>query len=294
MKRIIIFLLTNFAVILTLGIIFYITGVKNSNTILLLIISSLIGFGGALISLMMSKSIALWSVKGKIISKTNNNKENWLLNMVCQQAKKVNIATPQVAIYPALHINAFATGAHRNNALIAVTTGLLDNMTYDEAEAVLAHEISHIVNGDMVTMTLIQGIMNTFVIFVSRIIAQCIANIFISQDKNDNNITNAESIYFFISIILEITLGILASIIIFWFSRYREFHADAGSAKLVGKRKMIEALQKLKNSYETQESNNIISLCINGNNNVTFSELFMSHPPLEKRIEALRIGLYLK
>lgn len=190
-------------------------------------------------------------------------------------------------------INAFATGARRDASLVAVSTGLLQNMSRDEAEAVIAHEISHVANGDMVTMTLIQGIVNTFVIFISRLIAQVAAG-FLSGDRdNESSSAGNPMVYFAVSMVLELVFGILASIITMWFSRHREFHADAGSAKLVGREKMIAALQRLKTSYEPQEAGNMMAFCINGKSK-TFSELFMSHPPLDKRIEALRSGQYLK
>lgn len=215
------------------------------------------------------------------------------MNTVAQQAAQAGIAMPQVAIYHAPDINAFATGARRDKSLVAVSTGLLQNMNRDEAEAVLAHEISHIANGDMVTMTLIQGIVNTFVIFISRIIAQIAAG-FLSSDRDSEENSNGNPlVYFAVATVLELVFGILASIITMWFSRHREFHADAGSARLVGREKMIAALQRLKTSYEPQEPGNMMAFCINGKGK-SLSELFMSHPPLDKRIEALRRGDYLK
>lgn len=201
---------------------------------------------------------------------------------------------PQVAIYHAPDINAFATGARRNSSLVAVSTGLLQNMSRDEAEAVIAHEISHVANGDMVTMTLVQGVVNTFVIFISRIIAQIVTS-FLSGNRDDSEESSNGNplVYMAVSMVLELVFGILASIITMWFSRYREFHADAGSAKLVGREKMIAALQRLKTSYEPQEAGSMMAFCINGKSK-SLSELFMSHPPLDKRIEALRAGEYLK
>ncbi|MHA0853223.1 protease HtpX, partial [Serratia nematodiphila] len=198
------------------------------------------------------------------------------------------------AIYHAPDINAFATGARRDASLVAVSTGLLQSMSRDEAEAVIAHEISHVANGDMVTMTLIQGIVNTFVIFISRLIAQVAAGFLGNRDGDGEGEGNGNPmIYFAVSMVLELVFGILASIITMWFSRHREFYADAGSAKLVGREKMIAALQRLKTSYEPQEAGSMMAFCINGKSK-SFSELFMSHPPLDKRIEALRTGQYLK
>ncbi|HMI76771.1 MAG TPA: protease HtpX, partial [Buchnera sp. (in: enterobacteria)] len=244
------------------------------------------GFSGALISLFLSKWIALRSVNGKIIKKPTNTNEKWLIHTIHQQSYKMGIIPPDVAIYHSLDINAFATGANRNAALIAVSTGLLEHMNQHEAEAVIAHEMSHITNGDMVTMTLLQGVVNTIVIFTSHAIAQIIDN-FISNHKENSNIKNNNSfVYIIISTVLELMFGIFASIITMWFSRHREFHADAGAAKLVGAKKMIAALEKLKTSYEPQEKNNVMAFCINGKNK-SIINLFHSHPTLEKRINAL-------
>ena len=212
--------------------------------------------------------MALRSVDGEVITQPRNQTEHWLMDTVARQAQLAGIPMPEVAIYHSPDVNAFATGATKSNSLVAVSTGLLNNMTEAEAEAVLAHEISHIANGDMVTMALLQGVLNTFVIFLSRIIATAVA-----------------SLYFLVSMVLEMVFGVLASIIAMWFSRYREFRADAGSASLVGKEKMIMALQRLQQLHEPQNlEGSLNAFMINGKR----SELFMSHPPLEKRIEALR------
>ncbi|WP_340620338.1 protease HtpX [Xenorhabdus siamensis] len=294
MMRIALFLLTNLAVMIVFGIILSLTGVQRSSVAGLMIMAGLFGFGGAFISLLMSKWMALRSVGGQVIEKPSNEMEFWLMETVRRQSNQVGITMPQVAIYDAPDINAFATGARRNASLVAVSTGLLNNMSRDEAEAVIAHEISHIANGDMVTMTLLQGIVNTFVIFISRIIAQAAASFLSSSDDESESSSNGNPIvYMILSMVLEIVFGILASIITMWFSRYREFHADAGSAKLVGREKMIAALQRLKTSYEPQEEGSMMAFCINGKSK-SFSELFLSHPPLDKRIEALRSGEYLK
>lgn len=293
MMRIALFLLTNLAVMVVFGIVLSLTGIQSSSAAGLMIMAGLFGFGGAFVSLLMSKSMALRSVGGEVIEQPRNETERWLLNTVRQQAQQANIAMPQVALYHAPDINAFATGARRDASLVAVSTGLLQNMNRDEAEAVIAHEISHIANGDMVTMTLIQGVVNTFVIFVSRILAQLAAG-FMSSNRDEGESGNGNPlVYFAVSMVLELVFGVLASIITLWFSRHREFHADAGSARLVGREKMIAALQRLKNSYEPQEASSMMAFCINGRNK-TFSELFMSHPPLDKRIEALRSGAYLQ
>ena len=293
MMRIALFLLTNLAVMVVFGLVLSLTGIQSSSVQGLLIMALLFGFGGSFISLLMSKWMALKSVGGEVIEQPRNDMEQWLMNTVAQQSRQAGIAMPQVAIYHAPDINAFATGARRDASLVAVSTGLLQNMSRDEAEAVIAHEISHIANGDMVTMTLIQGVVNTFVIFISRILAQIAAG-FMGGNRDEGEESNGNPlIYFAVSMVLELVFGILASIITMWFSLHREFHADAGSAKLVGREKMIAALQRLKTSYEPQEANSMMAFCINGKSK-SLSELFMSHPPLDKRIEALRSGEYLK
>lgn len=292
MMRIALFLLTNLAVMVVFGLVLSLTGIRSSSVMGLMIMAGLFGFGGAFVSLWMSKWMALRSVGGEVIEQPRNDTERWLMNVVNRQSQQAGIKMPQVAIYHAPDINAFATGARRDASLVAVSTGLLQSMSQDEAEAVIAHEISHIANGDMVTMTLVQGIVNTFVIFISRILAQ-IASGFLSGNRDEEESGNGNPlVYFAVSMVLELVFGIVASIITMWFSRHREFYADAGSAKLVGREKMIAALQRLKTSHEPQEASSMMALCINGKSK-TFSELFMSHPPLDKRIEALRSGEYL-
>lgn len=290
--RIVLFLCTNLAVMAVFGIILSLTGIRSASIPGLMIMAGLFGFGGSFVSLLMSKWMALRSVGGEVIEQPRNETERWLMQIVTQQSQQAGITTPQVAIYHAPDINAFATGARKNASLVAVSTGLLQNMNRDEAEAVIAHEISHIANGDMVTMTLIQGVVNTFVIFISRIIAQ-VASGFLSSDREEEGSNGNPLVYFAVATVLELVFGILASIITMWFSRHREFHADAGSAKLVGRDKMIAALERLKTSYEPQEPGTMMAFCINGKQK-SLSELFMSHPPLDKRIEALRQGEYIK
>jgi heat shock protein HtpX len=293
MMRIALFLMTNLAVMLVFGLVLSLTGIQSSSVPGLMIMAGLFGFGGSIVSLLMSKWMALRSVGGEVIEQPRNETERWLVETVRRQSQQAGIGMPQVAIYHAPDINAFATGARRDASLVAVSTGLLQSMSQDESEAVIAHEISHIANGDMVTMTLIQGIVNTFVIFISRLIAQ-VASGFLSGNRDGEESGNGNPmIYFAVATVLELVFGILASIITMWFSRYREFHADAGSAKLVGREKMIAALQRLKTSHEPQEAGSMMAFCINGKSK-SFSELFMSHPPLDKRIEALRSGEYLK
>ncbi|OOE98150.1 protease HtpX [Salinivibrio sp. IB643] len=293
MKRIGLFLATNFAVLIVfsivLNIIYAVTGMQPGSLSGLLVLAAVFGFGGSIISLLMSKSMALRSVGAQVIEHPRNETEHWLMNTVSQQAQRAGIGMPTVAIYNSPDINAFATGAKRNDSVVAVSTGLMQNMTRDEAEAVLAHEISHIANGDMITMTLMQGVVNTFVIFISRVIAGAVSGMNNSDEEGEGG--GNWMMYFLISSVLEIVFGILASILTMWFSRHREFRADAGSAQLVGKQKMIAALERLKVSQEPKLEGSMMAFGINGKK--TLSELFMTHPPLEKRIDALRRGDHL-
>lgn len=285
-KRVILFLLTNLAITFVLGIvlniIFKVTGIQSQSTAGILVLSLVFGFSGSLISLFLSKTMALRSVGAEVIQQPRNQTEQWLFNTVQRQSQQAGIPMPDIAIYHSADVNAFATGATKNNSLVAVSTGLLDNMTEDEAEAVVAHEIAHITNGDMVTMTLLQGVLNTFVIFLSRMISTAVAS---TKDENGNSSTNT-MVFWITDIVLQMVFGVIATMIAMWFSRYREYRADAGSAKLVGKEKMIMALQRLQRVHEPQEmEGSLAAFMING---VRSKELFMSHPPLEKRIEALR------
>ncbi|ATF75789.1 protease HtpX [Pasteurella multocida] len=280
MMRILLFLATNMAVLVVFNIILSLTGIQAQDATGLLLMAALFGFSGSLISLFLSKTMALRAVGAEVIKQPRNDMERWLVNTVRAQAEHANLAMPDVAIYHSEDVNAFATGPSKNNSLVAVSTGLLRAMTQDEAEAVLAHEVAHIKNGDMVTMTLLQGVLNTFVIFVSRMIAKVV-----SSNRDGESSTG---IYFLVSMVLEILFGFLASMIAMWFSRYREFRADAGSAKLVGKHKMIAALQRLQRLHEPQElEGQLAAFAINGKRG-GLAALFMSHPPLEKRIAALQ------
>lgn len=234
-KRVILFLLTNLAIIFVLGIvlniIFKATGIEGQSIAGILVLSLVFGFSGSLISLFLSKSMALRSVGAEVIQQPRNEAEQWLFNTVQRQAQQANIPMPDIAIYHSADVNAFATGATKKNSLVAVSTGLLNSMTEDEAEAVVAHEVAHIANGDMVTMTLLQGILNTFVIFLARIISTAAAT---GRDGNGNSSTNT-LVFWVVDIVLQMVFGILATMIAMWFSRHREFRADAGSAQLVGK-----------------------------------------------------------
>ncbi|HCU66280.1 MAG TPA: protease HtpX [Rheinheimera sp.] len=287
MKRIVLFLLTNLAVMLVLSvvlsIIFKVFGIDRSSMGGLLVLAAVFGFGGSFISLAMSKWMAKRSTGAVVIEQPRNATEQWLMSTVARQAQQAGIGMPEVAIYDSPEMNAFATGMNRNNALVAVSTGLLRNMREDEVEAVLAHEVSHVANGDMVTLTLIQGVVNTFVIFLARLIAGAISNAGRSSDEES---TSGGFAYMATVFVLEMIFGVLASIIVMWFSRQREYRADAGAAKLVGANKMVAALERLRNNHESQLEGSMMAFGIA--NKPAASELFMSHPPLEKRIDALR------
>lgn len=284
MKRVLLFLATNLAVILVLSIVlnivFSFLGIDRGSISGLLVFAAIFGFGGSFISLAMSKWMAKRSTGAVVIEQPRNATEQWLMATVARQAKAAGIGMPEVAIYDSPEMNAFATGMNRNDALVAVSSGLLRNMREDEVEAVLAHEVSHIANGDMVTLTLIQGVVNTFVIFLARLIAGMLNN-------NNNNNQGGGLAYFATVMILEIVFGVLASIIVMWFSRQREYRADAGAAKLEGgPSKMIAALERLKHNHESRLEGSMMAFGIAGG--AAKSELFLSHPPLEKRIAALR------
>jgi heat shock protein HtpX len=290
MRRIMLFVLTNLAVLTLLTIIVKVFGIDTytySQTGInfkgILILSAVIGFGGSFISLLMSKWIAKWQTKAQVIKNPSNPTESWLLSTVRRQAEGAGIGMPEVAIYDAPDMNAFATGASRNNALVAVSTGLLQNMSREEVEAVLAHEVSHVANGDMVTMTLLQGVLNTFVIFLARVIGTVIDRAISGGRDGGGGLA-----YFAIVIVLQIALGALASIVVFAFSRWREFRADAGSARLAGKEKMISALSRLAQGHgESSLPQAIQAFGIAGGG---MRKLFSSHPPIEERIAALRAG----
>lgn len=288
MKRIVLFLITNLAVMLVLSIVlsivFKVFGIDNRSMGGLLIFAAVFGFGGSFISLAMSKWMAKRSTGAVVITHPSNATEHWLISTVQRQARQAGIAMPEVAIYDSPEINAFATGMSRNNALVAVSTGLLQAMTQQEAEAVLAHEVSHVANGDMVTLTLIQGVVNTFVIFFARVVAGVIDNFFRSNDEEESQ---GGGISYMITVfVLEMIFGVLASIIVMWFSRQREYKADAGAARLVGRESMVAALQRLKGNHESQLQGSMTAFGLA--TKPAPSELFMSHPPLDKRIAALQ------
>ncbi len=288
MKRIFLFLATNLAIMLVLSTVASMLGANQwltangLNYEALLAFAAIFGFGGAFISLLLSKPMAKWTMGAKVIKQPANATEQWLVATVQRQARQAGIGMPEVAIFNSPDPNAFATGAMRDSALVAVSTGLLQNMNQDEVEAVLGHEISHVANGDMVTLTLIQGVVNTFVIFIARVVGFFIDKVVLKNDRGTG------MGYFMTVMILEMLLGILASMIVFWFSRQREFRADAGGAHLAGKRKMISALEALKRAHEPSALPSQMAAFGIRPAASKFGRLFMSHPPLEERIAALQ------
>ncbi len=292
MKRVLLFLATNLAVIVVLSITLRLLGVERildeSGTGLnfnnLLIFAAVFGFGGAFISLAMSKWTAKRMTGARVIDTPRTPTEIWLVETVRRQAKQAGIGMPEVAIYDSPEVNAFATGMSKNNALVAVSTGLLNSMTRDEAEAVLGHEVAHVANGDMVTLALIQGVVNTFVIFLSRVIGHLVDRVVFKTERGHG------PAFWVTTIIAELVLGILASIIVFWFSRQREFRADRGGAMLAGREKMIAALERLQRVHTAPLPDQMASFGIAGGIGHGLKRLFMTHPPLEERIEALKRG----
>lgn len=293
MKRIFLFLVTNLAIVAVLSIVLHLLGVErildqqgqDLDLRALLIFAAVIGFGGSLISLAMSKWSAKRMVGAQVIETPRNPTEQWLVATVRRQAEKAGIGMPEVAIYDAPDVNAFATGASRNKALVAVSTGLLNRMQREEVEAVLAHEVSHVANGDMVTLALIQGVVNTFVIFLSRVIGHMVDRVVFKTERGHG------PAFLITSIVAQLVLGILASVIVMWFSRQREFRADAGGANLAGRANMIAALQRLQQSAgQPHLPDQMAAFGISGSIGSGLRRLFMSHPPLEERIAALQAG----
>ena len=290
MKRILYFLATNLAIMLVLSVTLRLLGVEpylNANGLdikNLLAFAAVMGFGGAFISLAISKWSAKRMTGAVVINAPSTPMEIWLTKTVRIQAEMVGIKMPEVAIFDSPEVNAFATGMTKNSSLVAVSTGLLNKMTKDEAEAVLAHEVSHIANGDMVTLTLIQGVVNTFVMFLSRVIGYVVDKIVFKTEKGTG------PAFFVTMIVAELVLGVLASIIVMWFSRQREFRADAGAAKLSSSKKMIAALERLQSAHEPSAlPKQMAASGISGDGANGFNKLFMTHPSLEDRIAALKV-----
>ncbi len=291
MQRVFLFLATNLAVLVVLGIVMTLLepwlvaqGIDVNNAAILLF-ALIFGMGGAFVSLLLSKRMALMSTRARIINQPSNQTERWLVDTVSRQARESGIGMPDVAIYDSPEPNAFATGASRNNALVAVSTGLLRGMRPNEVEAVLGHEVAHVANGDMITLSLLQGVLNTFVLLLSRVLGQII----------DRAVFRSERAYgpgYFISVIvLQIVLGVLASMIVMAFSRWREFRADAGGARLAGRSNMIAALERLKRSSQpSQLPESVEAFGIRGRVGSGLRRLLMSHPPLDERIRALSEG----
>ena len=289
MKRIVLFLAMNVAVLAVLSIASAVFGLEGYleaeggiNLNQLLIFSAIIGFSGSFISLAASKMIAKWTTGAQVIEQPRNSSEAWLVNTVQSHAQKAGIAMPEVAVFDAPEPNAFATGPTRNNALVAVSTGLMKNMRENEIDAVLGHEVAHIANGDMVTMTLLQGVLNTFVIFLSRLVGFFVDRVIL---KNERGFGIG---FFLTSLVAQIFLGILASMIAMWFSRQREFRADSGGADLAGRQNMIAALERLKAVHQPGQLPEQLQAFGISPSPSRFGRLLMSHPPLDERIAALK------
>jgi len=285
MKRIALFVLTNLAVMVVVGIVTSLLGVgryTGTNTVQLMIFSLVVGFSGAIVSLLMSKTAAKWSMGVQVIETPRNADEAWLVETVRGFADKAHIGMPEVGIYEG-EPNAFATGAFKNSALVAVSTGLLQSMNREEVEAVIGHEIAHVANGDMVTMTLIQGVLNTFVVFLSRVIGYFVDRVLLRNERDGVGIG-----YYVTTIVLDLVLGVLAAVIVAWFSRQREYRADLGSAQLLGdKRPMINALARLGGLDPGELPQSVKAMGISGRPSGVMA-LFSSHPPIEDRIRALQ------
>jgi heat shock protein HtpX len=293
-KRIALFLITNLAIVFVLSIVLNLLGVGTMldqqgagvNLTGLVVFAALFGFGGSLISLAISKWTAKRMTGARVIAQPANEVERWLLETVARQSRQAGIGMPEVAVYDAPDVNAFATGMRRNSALVAVSTGLLRVMDRDEAEAVLAHEVSHVANGDMITLALIQGVVNTFVIVASRVVGHLVDRVVFKTERDHG------PGFYITSMVAQLVFGILASMVVFWFSRQREFRADAGSASLAGREKMIGALEKLRlTAGQPHLPDQMAAFGISGAAGGGLKRLFMTHPPLEERIEALRRGL---
>jgi len=291
MKRVFLFLLTNLAIMLVLGVVISVFGLGqvldeqgiDLDLQALLVLSAVVGMTGSVVSLAMSKFMAKRMTNAQVIEVAHTEQEEWLFETVQRQAQAAGIAMPEVAIYDAPDMNAFATGMFRNSALVAVSTGLLAGMKRDEVEAVLAHEVSHVANGDMITLALIQGVVNTFVFFLSRVVGHVVDRVVFKTERGHG------PAYWITAIIAQVVLGILASAIVMWFSRQREFRADAGGANIAGRQKMVSALKRLQQSANQPHlPEQLEAFGISGGMGVGIKRLFMSHPPLEERIEALQ------
>lgn len=290
--RILLFLLTNIAVLVVASIVLSVLGVERYisssglNLTSLLIFCAVFGFTGSIISLLLSKKMAKWGSKAQVIEQPRNHKEQWLLTTVQELANDAGIKMPEVAVFPAHEANAFATGWNKNDALVAVSSGMLDRYPPDEIRAVMAHEIGHVANGDMVTLTLIQGVVNTFVMFFARIAGYAVDQFLRKDDEGEGSVGWG---YYIATMIFEILFGILASMIVMWFSRYREFRADEAGARLAGKGAMIAALARIQSEHELSHMpDTMVAFGIRRGRKSSFGELFSSHPPINERIAALQ------
>jgi heat shock protein HtpX len=290
MKRILLFLATNLAIVVLLGIVLRMLGLEsildaqgvNIDLGKLLVLSAVVGFTGSLFSLAISKWSAKRMMGVRVITQPANSMESWLVNTVQRQAKQAGIGMPEVGVFDSPEPNAFATGARRDASLVAVSTGLLNSMSQQEAEAVLAHEVSHVANGDMVTLALIQGVVNTFVVFLARVIGHTVDRVVFRNEEGHG------PAFWVTTIIAELVLGLFATMIVMWFSRQREFRADAGGAKLAGRQSMIGALERLQQRHAGPLPDKMAAFGIAGGLGSGLKRLFMTHPPLEERIAALR------
>ncbi|MCP5155186.1 MAG: protease HtpX [Ectothiorhodospiraceae bacterium] len=289
MMRLLLFFGTNIAILLVLSVSMSLLGFEpymasqgvDLNLQALLVMAAVFGMGGSLISLLVSKWMAKRATGARVIERPSNADEAWLVETVRRQAEKAGIGMPEVAIYDSPEMNAFATGANRNSALVAVSTGLLHGMRRDEVEAVLGHEVSHVANGDMVTLALIQGVVNTFVIFLSRVVGHFVDRVLLRNERGHG------PGFWIATIVAELVLGVLASMIVAWFSRRREFRADAGGAGLAGTRSMVGALRRLQQGAQGGLPDQLAAFGISGGVGGSLARLFMSHPPIEERIAAL-------
>ena len=288
MKRLLLFVVTNLAIVLVLSVTMRVLGVEpylsanGLNLGSLLIFAAIMGFGGSLISLVISKWMAKKSMGVQVIQSPENATERWLVDTVRRYSAEAGIGMPEVGIFDSRDVNAFATGMSKNSSLVAVSSGLLQQMTQKEAEAVIGHEIAHIANGDMVTLALIQGVVNTFVIFLSRVIGYFVDKVIFKSERETG------PAFFVTMIVAELVLGVLASIIVMWFSRQREFRADSGGARLSGRHNMIAALERLNSLHAAPLPDRMAAFGISGGAASGFKRLFLTHPPLSERIEALR------
>ena len=287
LKRVAIYLLTNFLILVVLGVVLSVLTAlgfvdpSGGGMTPLLVIATVFGFGGSLVSLALSKTMAKWTTGAQIIEQPTNQTEAWLIETVRRHAQAADIGMPDVAVYPGAELNAFATGMRRNSALVAVSQGLLNGMRKPEIEAVLAHEVSHVANGDMVTLALVQGVLNTFVIFLSRVLGGVIDSALSRGERR----RGAGPAYYLVVFLLEMVFGVLATIVVMWFSRQREYRADAGAARIEGRDKMVAALQRLQGGHESTLPSNMQAFGIRGGGGLM--SLFRSHPPIEDRIARL-------